>query len=145
METKVLCQTIDELCETCCEEHQEVARDVLSRVAGKWPLWVLHVVAANGGPMRFSRVMEQVEGVSQKVLTQTLRQLERDGLLSRKVYPQVPPRVDYNLTPLGKELLEQVLPLWQWVAGRAADFAAARERFAGRTVESSTEPASVSA
>ena len=79
--------------------------------------------------MRFSRVLERVEGISQKVLTQTLRQLERDGLLTRTLYPQVPPRVEYDLTPLGRDLLLQVTPLCRWVTGHIGRFEAARREF----------------
>ncbi len=131
MYTIGLCQKMDALCAGLSDEQQEIARDVLGRVAGKWPLWVLYVLAGHGGPLRFSRLKEQVEGISQKMLTQTLRQLERDGLVSRRLYPQVPPRVEYDLTPLGKDLLGQMLPLWEWVAGQAGRFSAARQAFDG--------------
>ncbi len=72
---------------------------------------------------------ERVEGISQKVLAQTLRTLERDGLVTRTLYPQVPPRVEYELTPLGLALLGQVTPLWRWVGEHAGEFKAARDRF----------------
>ena len=88
---------------------------------------VLRVLAEANGPLRFSRVLERVAGISQKVLTQTLRTLERDGVISRTLFPQIPPRVEYELTALGAALLAQVLPLWTWIAGRLADFAAARD------------------
>jgi len=74
-------------------------------------------------------VLERVEGVSQKVLTQTLRKLERDGLVTRTLYPQVPPRVEYQLTDLGQALLQQVAPVWRWVAENIAAFETARVRF----------------
>jgi DNA-binding HxlR family transcriptional regulator len=73
--------------------------------------------------------MKQVEGVSQKSLTKALRGLERDGLVTRTVFAEVPPRVEYALTPLGLELLEQVGPLWMWVAGRVGSFERARAVF----------------
>ncbi len=102
------------------------ARDILERVAAKWPLAVMRVLAQANGPLRFSRVLERVVGISQKVLTQTLRSLEQDGLITRTLYPQVPPRVEYQLTPLGGDLLLQLLSLWRWIAARAADFGSAR-------------------
>ena len=66
--------------------------------------------------MRFSRIMDQVEGISQKSLTKTLRGLERDGLITREVFAEVPPRVEYTITALGSEMLDNVAPLWLWVA-----------------------------
>lgn len=97
---------------------EALAREVLERVAAKWPLSVMRVLAQANGPLRFSRVLERVEGVSQKMLTQTLRTLERDGLITRTLYPQVPPRVEYELTSLGSELTSRLESLWRWVAGR---------------------------
>jgi DNA-binding HxlR family transcriptional regulator len=87
----------------------------------------MRVLAQAQGPLRFSRVLERVEGISQKVLTQALRTLERHGLITRTLYPQVPPRVEYELTPLGVDLLAQVLSLWGWIQGRLPEFAAARD------------------
>jgi DNA-binding HxlR family transcriptional regulator len=103
--------------------------EMLTRLADKWSLWTLSVLATAGAPIRFTRVMEQVEGISQKSLTKALRQLERDGLATRKLFPQVPPRVEYAITPLGTELLKQVKPLYLWVAGSLDIFRAARESF----------------
>jgi DNA-binding HxlR family transcriptional regulator len=117
------------LCETLTDDQEAMARGLMDHIAGKWPLWVLHVLAEAGGPLRFSRVLEQVEGISQKVLTQTLRQLERDGFVTRTLYAQVPPRVDYALTPLGLELLRQIFPLWHWLAAHLASFQQAQAVF----------------
>jgi len=126
-------ETIDPLdaqfCDTLTDEQDEFARELVERVAGKWPLWVMHVLAVAPEPVRFTRLRERVDGISQKVLTQTLRALERDGLVLRTLYPQVPPRVEYCLTPMGRELLLQVLPIWRWVAGRIGDFETARAHF----------------
>ena len=105
-----------------------LAREVLERVTAKWPLSVMRVLAEANGPLRFSRVLERVQGISQKVLTQTLRTLERDGLVTRTLYPQVPPRVGYELTTLGCDLLAQLVSLWRWIVGRLPDFAAAPDR-----------------
>jgi DNA-binding HxlR family transcriptional regulator len=80
--------------------------------------------------LRFSRVLERVEGISQKVLTQTLRAMERDGLITRKLYPEVPPRVEYEITPLGDELLLEVVKLWRWIVRRLPAFETARDRAA---------------
>jgi DNA-binding HxlR family transcriptional regulator len=129
MDTKALIGETIAFCDTLSDDEDDIVREVLSRAAGRWPLWVLYALAENGGPLRFSRLKERVEGISQKVLTQTLRHLERDGLVSRKLYPQVPPRVDYALTPLGLALLDQVTPLWRWVGENVGAFQTARARF----------------
>jgi DNA-binding HxlR family transcriptional regulator len=108
------------------DEQDEAARAMLESIAAKWPLWVLQVLAAANGPLRFSRLAERVEGVSQKMLTQTLRALEKDGLVTRTLYPQVPPRVEYEITTLGSDLLSQILPLWRWIVGHLPAFERAR-------------------
>ncbi len=117
------------VCESLSEQDDAMTREMLTRLADKWSLWTLSVLAMTGSPLRFTRVMEQVEGISQKSLTKALRQLERDGLATRKLCPQVPPRVEYAVTPLGVELLKQVEPLWLWVAGNVDTFRSARESF----------------
>jgi DNA-binding HxlR family transcriptional regulator len=105
----------------------------MSSLSDKWSLWTMSVLATANAPMRYTRLMEQVRGITQAALTKTLRQLERDGLATRQMYPEVPPRVEYAITPLGAELMEHVEPLWVWVAGCASVFQAARQRFDGRT------------
>ena len=127
METNEIADTIA-FCNALTEEEDDLVREVLSRSAGRWPLWALYALAENGGPLRFSRLKERVEGVSQKVLTQTLRTLERDGLVTRTLYPQVPPRVEYEITALGRDLLKQVLPLWRWIVEHLPAFEAARTK-----------------
>src|SRR6202000_103925 len=87
-------------------------RDVLSRVGDKWS--VLIVGLLDDGPMRFNALRRSVEGISQRMLTLTLRGLERDGIVTRKVEPTTPPRVEYALTPLGRSLLKPVRALAAW-------------------------------
>ena len=87
-------------------------RHMLDRIADKYT--VLVMVFLQDTPRRFSELQRMITGVSQKVLTQTLRSLERDGLLTRTVYPEVPPRVEYALTPLGKTLIEPLAALREW-------------------------------
>ena len=128
MEINKTLQQLYEACEALTEDEDTLTRELTSRIADKWSMWVLSVLG-NAGPMRFSRVLEQVEGISQKSLTKTLRQLERDGFVTRTVYVQVPLRVDYELTSVGGELLLRVAPLWHWVAENIATFQQARERF----------------
>jgi DNA-binding HxlR family transcriptional regulator len=108
------------------QAEDRLTREVLERITARWSLSVMRILAEANGPLRFSRVLERVEGISQKALTQTLRTLERDGLITRTLYPQVPPRVEYELTTLGRDLLVPVASLWRWIAGRLPDFAAAQ-------------------
>jgi DNA-binding HxlR family transcriptional regulator len=113
-------------------EADQLTREVLGQVAGRWSIAVLCTLAKSTDPIRFSRVLDGVDGITQKVLTTTLRNLERDGFVSRRIYAQVPPRVDYALTPLGRDLYDRVDPLLEWARTKAADFQAARERFGRR-------------
>jgi len=131
--TSTATRPVLDLCAAMTSEQEALARTMLECIAAKWPMWVLHVLAEAGGPLRFSRVLERVDGISQKMLTQTLRALERDGLVTRTLYPQVPPRVEYELTPLGGALLVQVRPLWRWIGENLPTFEAARSRGSGLT------------
>ncbi len=121
-------------------DQQVLARDVLERLSGKWALRVLHVLGEAKQPMRFSRVLEAIGGISQKVLTRALRQLECDGFVTRTIFPEVPPRVEYELTELGKSLLVQITPLFVWVVAEVDSFAAARARFIKHASSSNTQP-----
>ena len=103
--------------------------DVLARVGDKWS--VLVVTRLGGGPMRFNELRRAIGGISQRMLTLTLRGLERDGLVTRTVFPTIPPRVDYALTPLGRALLQPVSALGEWATRNQAKIARAREKFDG--------------
>lgn len=103
--------------------------DVLSRVGDKWS--VLVVTLLGGGPMRFNELRRSIGGISQRMLTLTLRGLERDGLVTRTAFPTIPPRVDYALTALGRDLLDPVSALGDWALRNQAKIAKARERFDG--------------
>jgi len=116
-------------CETLTAEEDALTREMVARLADKRSLWTMAVLAEADAPLRFSRIIEQVKGVSQKSLTKSLRGLERDGLVTRAVFAEVPSRVEYALTLLGLELLEQVAPLWMWVAGSVGAFYRARRAF----------------
>jgi len=104
------------------------AREMLVRVADKWSMYVIHVLA-EAGPLRFNELRRRVDGVSQRMLTVTLRGLERDGLVSRAMYPEMPPRVEYALTPLGATLRELVRGLIEWSGAHLAEVDAARARY----------------
>jgi DNA-binding HxlR family transcriptional regulator len=119
-------------CEDLTEDQDALARQVLARTFGPWAMWTLHVLFDEAKPLRFSRIAERVEGVSQKVLTQNLRQLERDGLITRTVYAEVPPRVEYALTSLGRALLKRALVVWDWVVTQVPKFERARATYDAR-------------
>jgi len=103
--------------------------DVLARIGDKWS--VLVVSRLGEGPLRFNELRRQIGGISQRMLTLTLRGLERDGLITRTVFPTVPPRVDYALTALGRDLLNPVSALGAWAIRNQPKIARARERFDG--------------
>lgn len=102
-------------------------RDLLDRLADKWSLLVVEVLGH--GTHRFTELRRAIDGISQRMLTLTLRQLERDGLVHRTVHPVVPPRVDYELTPLGASLLVAVQPLVAWTRAHRDQIAEARDHF----------------
>jgi DNA-binding HxlR family transcriptional regulator len=110
--------------EALTQAEDRLAREVLERITARWSLSVVRILAEADGPLRFSRVLERIEGISQKALTQALRALERDGLVTRTLYPQVPPRVEYELTTLGRDLMVPVASLWRCIAEKLPDFAA---------------------
>jgi DNA-binding HxlR family transcriptional regulator len=103
--------------------------EVLGRVGDKWS--VLVVTRLGDGPKRFNELKRAIGGISQRMLTLTLRGLERDGLVTRTVFLTIPPRVDYALTPLGRDLLQPVSALGAWAIRNQAKIARARERFDG--------------
>jgi DNA-binding HxlR family transcriptional regulator len=104
------------------------AHEVLARVGDKWSVYVIHVLG-EAGTLRFSELRRRVEGISQRMLTVTLRSLERDGLVSRAMYPEVPPRVEYALTPLALTLRGIVGQLVQWSQAHLPEIDAARARY----------------
>ena len=112
--------------------------DVLARVGDKWS--VLVVTLLGQGPRRFNELRRAIGGISQRMLTLTLRGLERDGLVTRTVYPTVPPRVDYGLTPLGRDLLVPVSALGDWAIRNQGKIARAREQFDGVCEASGKKP-----
>lgn len=103
--------------------------EILQRVGDKWT--VLVVGKLGDGPLRFNELRAAVGGISQKMLTTTLRGLERDGFVTRTVFPTIPPRVDYELTELGHELLIPVGALGEWARKNTTRVKAAREKFDG--------------
>lgn len=104
-----------------------VVSSVLQRIGDKWSMLVVTVLAE--GPRRFSELRREIEPISQRMLTLTLRSLERDGLVTRTVTPTIPPRVDYALTDLGRSLQEPVIALAQWAVTHLPEIASAQQRF----------------
>lgn len=108
--------------ETC-----PAVREVLHRVGDKWSVQI--VALLGDGAMRFSELRREIEGISQRMLTLTLRGLERDGLITRTVFPEIPVRVEYALTRLGSTLLEPLTALAEWAAEYRTSIQEAREKF----------------
>jgi DNA-binding HxlR family transcriptional regulator len=113
--------------------HDCEFREMLSRVGDKWSLLVIFIL--KGRPAlrgRFSDLKRSIPGISQRMLTATVRNLERDGMLTRHVYAEVPPRVEYELTPLGRALMEPVMGLVSWLQSNWPVIRSARDRFDAR-------------
>jgi DNA-binding HxlR family transcriptional regulator len=104
--------------------------EVLDRISGKWSVGI--IVAAARGPIRFTELERTVQGVSRRMLTLTLRNLERDGLLIRTVYPTVPPKVEYRLTAMAQELYESLVTLTRWAERHRRDIQQARTEYDAR-------------
>ena len=108
-------------------EECRAVSDVLDRVGDKWS--VLVIMTLDDGPKRFNEIKRKIDGISQRMLTLTLRGLERDGLVTRTVFPTIPPRVDYELTDLGRGLSKPVLALGQWALQHQTQIQDARMLF----------------
>ncbi len=111
---------------------EALVHELIGRVADKWTMLVLEVLGEHG-ELRFTRLSELVPGISQKMLTQTLRHMERDGLLVRTVHPVVPPKVEYKLTTLGLTLGAAFCGVWVWAVENLEGVEQARQAFDGKT------------
>ncbi|MBB5781053.1 winged helix-turn-helix transcriptional regulator [Nonomuraea jabiensis] len=122
------------------EEFEELVADVFSRrctsrsvletITGRWA--ILALVALYEGPYRFNALRRRVDGVSEKMLSQTLHALERDGMVLRVAESSIPPKVEYSLTELGREAAERLIPLLEWVEDRMPQVVSSREEYAAR-------------
>ncbi|MBE1581989.1 winged helix-turn-helix transcriptional regulator [Nonomuraea angiospora] len=122
------------------EEFEELVADVFSRrctsrsvletITGRWA--ILALVALYEGPYRFNALRRRVDGVSEKMLSQTLHALERDGMVLRVAETSIPPKVEYSLTELGREAAERLVPLLEWVEERMPQVVSSREEYAAR-------------
>lgn len=111
-----------------------LVNEVIGRVADKWTMLMLEVLQEHG-VMRFSEIGRKIDGISQKMLTQTLRLMERDGLVTRTIYPVVPPKVEYALTPLGESLSAAFCGVWVWAERHLEEIEASRAKFDSRTMD----------
>lgn len=102
-------------------------RDILDRIGDKWSIHTI-ILLGQGNVLRFNELKKQIDGISQRMLTVTLRSLEEDGFVSRKIYAEVPPRVEYTLTDLGRSLLVQLKSLSQWASDNLDHVASSREK-----------------
>ncbi len=113
--------------------------ETLSRIGDKWTVLVIALLSS-GEPKRYSELRRELEGISQRMLTLTLKGLEQDGLVTRTMYPTIPPRVDYVLTPLGRKLVLPLQALYDWAVQHRPDMLAARERFQAKQRKAGQQP-----
>ncbi|MFI1753354.1 winged helix-turn-helix transcriptional regulator [Streptomyces sp. NPDC020571] len=113
-------------CASIPAEHMAFVRQVLDRVGDKWSMLIIAVL--ENGPLRYTDLQRRIPGISQRMLTHTLRQLVEDGLITRTAYAEVPPRVEYALAPLGRGLREIVMQLIGWAADHHAEIRTHRSR-----------------
>ncbi|GAB3895205.1 helix-turn-helix domain-containing protein [Larkinella knui] len=106
-------------------------RNILDRFSDKWStLSIFHL--GDAGTLRFNELKKRIDGISQRMLTVTLRTLERDGLVKRRMFPEIPPRVEYELTELGRSFLMQIIELGEWASDNSDQILKAREQYATR-------------
>src|SRR5580704_12296888 len=123
----------DSVTNACDSPEALEVRQILNRVGDKWSILV--IAKLDQGTQRFTELRREIEGISQRMLALTLRQLERDGLVARTVYPVVPPKVEYELTELGSTLLESVRGLVSWAQEHRGQVAAARVAYDARQID----------
>lgn len=113
-----------------CENDRDdcPVKDVLNRVGDKWSMLTV-IMLSDHGTLRFNELHRLIDGISQRMLTVTLKTLEADGLLERKMYPQIPPKVEYTLTALGESLVSPLMTLYDWANAHMPAIKASRERF----------------
>jgi DNA-binding HxlR family transcriptional regulator len=111
----------------CTADQKSLTREILTRLGDKWTMLVVSTLA--DGPERFTALLAGINGISHRMLTVTLRALERDGLVTRTAYAEVPPRVEYELTPLGMTLIEPLVAVIDWVDGHHTEVRAKRDAF----------------
>ncbi|WP_297836085.1 helix-turn-helix domain-containing protein [Pseudomonas sp.] len=128
MDTTEILKRSQAACDAMSADEDGLKREVLSHAGNRWSLGVVHALGI-AGKLRHAELGRKMQGVTQRMLTRTLRQLERDGLVLRHDYREVPPRVEYQLSALGTGLLVQMIPLWTWVMENADGFRDARRKY----------------
>lgn len=116
------------VCDGLRDDDDGIRREVLAHAGNRWSLGVIHTLGVYG-QLRHAEIGRRMHGVTQRMLTRTLRQLERDGLVIRHDFEEVPPRVEYQLSASGLELLVRMVPLWTWIVENAESFRTARATF----------------
>lgn len=118
-----------------CENDRDncPVKDILNRVGDKWSMLTV-IMLSDHGTLRFNELHQQIDGISQKMLTVTLKTLEADGLLTRRMYPQIPPKVEYTLTALGESLVPPLMHLYHWANAHMPEIKASRERYENASV-----------
>ncbi len=106
-------------------------RNVLDRIGDKWSILIISILGEYG-TMRFNQINHMIGNISQKMLTVTLKTLEADGLISRKIYPEIPPKVEYKLTALGESLLPAIATLTKWALANMPTILTSREKYANK-------------
>ncbi len=112
----------------CCQKKICPVKDIMASYGDKWSLYTVLLLGQHQR-MRFNELRCGIEGISQRMLTVTLRSLEENGVVSRTIYPEVPPRVEYQLTPLGESLAKQLLQLAMWAEQNSAEIVKARKKY----------------
>lgn len=115
-------------CDALSADEDGLKREVLTHAGNRWSLGIVHALGVSG-KLRHADIGRRMEGVTQRMLTRTLRLLERDGLILRHDFKEVPPRVEYELSALGMGLLARMIPLWTWVMENAEGFRDSRAKF----------------
>jgi len=118
------------VCDGLRDDDDGVRREVLAHAGNRWSLGVIHTLGVYG-QLRHAEIRRRMHGVTQRMLTRTLRHLERDGLIERHDFEEVVPHVEYQLTESGLELLIRMVPLWTWIVENADSFRTARATFDG--------------
>lgn len=125
---EALLQFSRQFCEALSHDDETLKREILSHAGNRWSLGILHILATHG-PLRHAEIGRLLHGVTQRMLTRTLRTLERDGLISRCDYQEKVPRVVYTATDAGEEMMMKMMPLWAWIISSADYFKQSRITF----------------
>lgn len=127
------------VCDGLRDDDDGLRREVLAHAGSRWSLGVVHTLGVYG-KLRHAEIGRRMHGVTQRMLTRTLRQLERDGLVLRHDFEEVPPRVEYGLSDTGMEMLVRMVPLWTWIVENADEFRKARAAFDKAQLDDGSRP-----